>query len=88
MCYDNPNTTTVLKKGQKWLGQTEPLLSNFRAIQCLKGKKIIDLEISGKLDKMQYNGMSCQTKLIMLFNQVIDFCFSDKEKTVNLHFLK
>lgn len=53
-----------------------------------KERKIIDLEISGKLDKMLYGGMSCQTKLIMLFNQIIDFCFSDKEKTVDLNFSK
>lgn len=46
----------------------------------------MDLEQSGKLDKMQYRGISCQTKLIMLFNQIIDFWFSHKEKTVDLNF--
>lgn len=46
------------------------------------------MELSGKLDKMQYSGISCQTKLIMLFNQIIDFCFSDEEKTVDLDFFK
>lgn len=45
-----------------------------------------DLELSGKLDNMQYSGISCQTTLIMLFNQIIDFCFSEKEKTVDLNF--
>lgn len=55
--------------------------------QHLKERIIVDLELSGKLDKMQYNGVECQTNLIVLFNQIIDFCFSDKEKPVNLIFL-
>lgn len=38
------------------------------------------------MDKMQYNGVSCQPNLIMLLNQIIDFCFSDKEKPVDLFF--
>lgn len=65
-------------------------LIDFRAVQgleqYLKERIIVDLELSRKLDKMQYNNVSCQANLIMLFNQIIDFCFSDKEKLVDLIF--
>lgn len=52
----------------------------------MKERKTVDLELSRKLDKMQYNGVSYQTKLVILFNQIVVFWFSDKEETVDLIF--
>lgn len=80
----------MIKERIEQLGQTELLQPDVRAVQgleqCLKERKMTDLELSGKLDNMQYSGISCQTTLIMLFNQIVDFCFSEKEKTVDLNF--